>query len=747
MRFTLIIIFLIYKILSSAIVSGFVKDSSTSEAVYDANVTIERTKLGSATNMNGYFVISNVPGGKVSLIVTILGYKPFRQELILRSDENRRLDISLEQEVLEIETIQIRVEAEEHQDEVMNIRTGELKLKPRDIKTSATFIQPDLFRSIQSLPGVVSVSDYSAGLYVRGGNSDHNLILYDEITVYNPSHLFGVFSTFIPDALRDSKLIKSAYPAEFGNRLGSVLDIRSRDGNRDKFEGNLSLSMFSAEAVLTGPVYEGGFLLAARRSYIDPILELLGDEYPSYYFWDGQGQLYQDLGPGDRLILSSYVGSDHLKFREFDMDLNWGNETYALRWRHLFSPKIFSSTKLSYSNFHINMNILGSFKYDNTINDMSLKNTTEFFASNDLVFRSGFEAQRFMICFDQRFGDNKLMDVKGSYYIYSLFTDMTKTWDSKFTLKPGLRFEYNPILSDDYKFLLSPRISIKYLVDDFGYVTLGGGRYYQNLFTVQQENQTLQIIDNWFPIDETSPPGIADNFALGIETTRKIMGEDIKFTVEGYCKYMQNLQNWKDRGRTVDDVIEEMRIDSFFVRSDANAYGIELMAEKQLGKINGNISYTYGKVIKKIDDTIVENDTFDAHWDIPHSFKTTVNYHLNRKWSFGTALVYTTGRPYTENIGYYVEEFEDGDSQITPIKGKRNRMRYPDYFRWDISMNYTWYYKNGSKLLLNTSILNLTNRENVQAYIYEEDETDNTVKRSVFPMLPILPSVRLSYSF
>lgn len=747
MRFTLIIIFLIYKILSSAIVSGFVKDSSTSEAVYDANVTIERTKLGSATNMNGYFVISNVPGGKVSLIVTILGYKPFRQELILRSDENRRLDISLEQEVLEIETIQIRVEAEEHQDEVMNIRTGELKLKPRDIKTSATFIQPDLFRSIQSLPGVVSVSDYSAGLYVRGGNSDHNLILYDEITVYNPSHLFGVFSTFIPDALRDSKLIKSAYPAEFGNRLGSVLDIRSRDGNRDKFEGNLSLSMFSAEAVLTGPVYEGGFLLAARRSYIDPILELLGDEYPSYYFWDGQGQLYQDLGPGDRLILSSYVGSDHLKFREFDMDLNWGNETYALRWRHLFSPKIFSSTKLSYSNFHINMNILGSFKYDNTINDMSLKNTTEFFASNDLVFRSGFEAQRFMICFDQRFGDNKLMDVKGSYYIYSLFTDMTKTWDSKFTLKPGLRFEYNPILSDDYKFLLSPRISIKYLVDDFGYVTLGGGRYYQNLFTVQQENQTLQIIDNWFPIDETSPPGIADNFALGIETTRKIMGEDIKFTVEGYYKYMQNLQNWKDRGRTVDDVIEEMRIDSFFVRSDANAYGIELMAEKQLGKINGNISYTYGKVIKKIEDTIVENDTFDAHWDIPHSFKTTVNYHLNRKWSFGTALVYTTGRPYTENIGYYVEEFEDGDSQITPIKGKRNRMRYPDYFRWDISMNYTWFYKNGSKLLLNTSILNLTNRENVQAYIYEEDETDNTVKRSVFPMLPILPSVRLSYSF
>jgi hypothetical protein len=746
---TIMILFLILFLVEifPAVVSGFIRDANTNEAVYDANITVEGTRLGTASNMNGYFVISNIPHGRIKISAAAVGYKTYRSEVTVGRDESKRIEIKLEQETIELEEIEVRVEIEELPDEAMNIRTGELKLKPRDIKTSATFIQPDLFRSIQSLPGVVSVSDFSAGLYVRGGNSDHNLILYDEITVYNPSHLFGVFSTFIPDALRDSKLIKSAYPAEYGNRLGSVLDIRSRDGNKENFEGNLSLSMFSAEAVATGPVAQGGFLIAGRRSYIDPILEMLGDEYPSYYFWDGQGQLYQDLGPGDRLIFSSYVGSDHLKFREFDMNLDWGNETYALRWRHLFSPKIFSSTKLSYSNFNIDMNILGSFKYKNTINDISLKNTTEFFASNDLVFRSGFEAQRFMICFDQRFGDNKLMDVEGSYFVYSLFTDMTKTWNSRFTLKPGLRVEYNPILSDDFKFLLSPRMSIKYLVDDLGYITFGGGRYYQNLFTVQQESQTLQIIDNWFPIDETSPPGIADSYALGLETSRNFFGEDIRFTIEGYYKYLQNLQNWRERGRTVDDIIEEMRIDSFFVRSDAHAYGIEFMAEKQLGRINGNISYTYGKVRKTIDEPLDEKDTFDAHWDIPHSFKTTVNFHLNRKWSFGTALTYTTGRPYTENIGYYVEQLEDGSSQITALKGKRNRMRYPDYFRWDISANRTWYFSNGSKLLLNASVLNLTDRENVQAYIYEEDELDNTVKKSVFPMLPILPSLRLSYTY
>ncbi|MBN2857986.1 MAG: TonB-dependent receptor [Candidatus Delongbacteria bacterium] len=730
-----------------ATVSGFVTDSGTNEAVNDANVTIENSKLGSATNINGYFVISNVPGGKVTVIATILGYKPFRQELVLRSNESRRIEIKLEQEVLELEAIQIKVEAEEHQDEAMNIRTGQLKLKPRDIKTSATFIQPDLFRTIQMLPGVVSVSDYSTGLYIRGGNSDHNLILYDQITVYNPSHLFGVFSSFITDALRDSKLIKSAYPAEYGGRLGSVLDIRSRDGNKERYEGNLSLSLFAGEGVLTGPLYKGGFLLAARRSYIDPILEMLGDEYPSYYFWDGQGQVYQDLGADDRLIFSTYTGSDNLSFRQFDMDMTWGNETYALRWRRVFSPKLYSNTKLSYSAFNIGMDAFGSIKYTNEIGDISLKNTTEYFAANDLVLRSGFEIQRFFISFDQSFGENKLMDIEGSYYIYSLFFDGTKTWNSKFTFKPGLRFEYNPILNDAHRIILSPRISLKYMLPDFSSVTLSGGRYYQNLFTVQQENQSLQIIDNWFPIDDSVDPGICDNFALGYETTRRIFGGDYKFTVEGYYKYMQNLQNWKETTSSADDYIEEMDIGEYFVNSYAHAYGIEFMAERQLGKLNGNISYTYGKVKKTIDDKIEENDTFDAHWDVPHSFKSSLTYHLNRNWSFGTAIAYTSGRPYTENIGYYIEISETGQERIIALKGDRNRMRYPDYFRWDISANYTWYYKNGSKLLLNLSVLNLTDRENVQSYIYEEDEDDHRINRSAFPMLPILPSVRLSYSF
>jgi len=747
MKITALLIFAAFLSMKAATISGFVRDANTSEAVFDVNVYIEGTSYGTATNMNGYFVISGLKSGGISVVASSIGYVTYRESFVLLSESSKKVDIRLEPETLELEELNISIAADEFPDEVMNIRTGQLKLKPRDIKTSATFIQPDLFRSIQALPGVVSVSDYSTGLYVRGGNSDHNLILYDEIPVYNPSHLFGVFSSFITDALRDSKLIKSAYPAEYGGRLGSVLDIRSRDGNREKFEGNISASLFAGEGVVTGPVYDGGFLIAARRSYIDPILKMLGDEYPSYYFWDGQGQVYQDFGNDDRLIFSTYVGSDVLSFNQFDMDMSWGNNTYALRYRHIFSPKLYSNFKLSYSSFFINMDAFDSFQYENEIGDISLKNSNEYFYSNDLVIKSGLEVQRFFIRYNQSFGDIEMMDIDGSYYIYSVFGDMTKTWNSKFTLKPGLRFEYNPMLNDDFKIIASPRLSLKYMFSDFSSITLSGGRYFQSLFTVQQENQSLQIVDNWFPIDDSVDPGICDNFALGYETTRRIGGGDYKFTVEGYYKYMQNLQNWKESTSTTDDVIEDMEVGKYFINSFAHAYGIELMAERQFGSLNGNVSYTYGKVLKTIDDPLEEEDTFDAHWDVPQSFKTSVNYNLNKKWSFGSVLTYSSGRPYTENIGYYVEVQEDGNEHVVAINGKRNRMRYPDYFRWDISANYTWFYKSGSKLLLNLSVLNLTNRENVQSYVYDENEESNMIEKSVFPMLPILPSIRLSYSF
>ncbi|NOR44941.1 MAG: TonB-dependent receptor plug domain-containing protein [Candidatus Delongbacteria bacterium] len=747
MKYIILLLLTILYITYSATISGFIRDASDGEAIDEVNVYLEGTKLGAASNVNGYFVISKIPSGNFTLTVRAMGYEVFSEKFSLLNYQSIKREIKLKVAEIEMDVIEISVDADEAADEVMNIRSGQLKLKPRSIKTSTTFIQPDLFRAIQTLPGVVSVSDYSTGLYVRGGNNDHNLILYDEIPVYNPSHLFGVFSTFITDALRDSKLIKSAYPAEYGGRLGAVLDIRSRDGNREKYEGNLSLSLFATEAVVTCPAFNGGFLLAARRSHIDPILSMLGDDYPTYYFWDGQGQLYQDFGVDDRVIFSTYMGSDQLYFDAFNMDLGWGNDTYALRWRHIFSPKVFSVFKLSYSKFSIDMEGFDAFEYVNEVNDISFKNTYEYFVTNQNKIKAGFEVQKFGTMFEQIVADNTLMDINSESYITSLFIESSNSWNSVFTFKPGIRLNYNDDLMEGHKFLVSPRLSLKYMLDVNNSLTLSGGRYYQYLFTVQAEDQSISFVDNWFVIDDTVEPGTSDSFSLGWELTEKIMGNDIKFTVEGYYKYMQNLQNWKEDRATRDDVIEEMIVDSNFVNSNAIAYGIEFMAEKQVGKFNGNISYTYGKVEKSTDDSKVEDSTFDAYWDVPHSFKSSLNYHVNKKLSFGTTITYTSGKPYTENIGYYTEVLESGEEVINAIKGDHNAQRYPDYFRWDVSGNYTWFYKNGTKLLLNVSVLNLTNRENIESYIYKENQDTHVMERDVFPMLPILPSIRLNYSF
>jgi hypothetical protein len=300
---------------------------------------------------------------------------------------------------------------------------------------------------------------------------------------------------------------------------------------------------------------------------------------------------------------------------------------------------------------------------------------------------------------------------------------------------------------EGHKFLISPRFSLKYMLDVDNSLTLSGGRYYQYLFTVQSEEQSLSFVDNWFVIDDSVEPATCDNFSLGWELTENIFGQELKFTVEGYYKYMQNLQNWKDDSATMDDAVGEMIIDSSFVNSNAVAYGIEFMVEKQVGKFNGNMSYTYGKVEKTTDDINVDDATFDAYWDVPHSFKTSLNYHVNKNLSFGTTMTYTSGKPFTENIGYYTEIQDNGEETINSIKGDYNAQRYPAYFRWDLSGNYTWFYKNDKKLLLNVSVLNLTNRENVQSYIYKENDATHIIERSVFPMLPILPSIRLSYSF
>jgi hypothetical protein len=286
-----------------------------------ANVFIQETGQGMATDINGYYVLSEIELNEVTLVVSYVGYKRFEQ-IISFKESSINLDVSMKVEAIEIFSIDVTAEEIER---LNKIEPSRVNLSPRMLKAQPSLAEPDIFRTIQSLPGVLTNSEFSTGLIIRGGNTDQNLILLDGITVYNPSHMAGVFSNFIVDAVKEAELIKGGYNAEYGGRLSAVLDITSREGNQNKFEGTSSISLLSAQTTLEGPFLNGAWLFAGRRTYFDLLLPKILPEktaaaIPPYYFYDLQGHIFTDLNEKDRISFSFYNGIDDFAFN--DLSLN-----------------------------------------------------------------------------------------------------------------------------------------------------------------------------------------------------------------------------------------------------------------------------------------------------------------------------------------------------------------------------------------------------------------------------------------
>ncbi len=313
-------------------INGFITDGETGEVLIGANVFFLETGEGMATDRNGYYVLDGIDPGDYTFFVSYLGYQEYRKEITFKEAETINLNIPLMPIVLEID--EVVVEGEKIQRKI-NIQPGKVNLNPRQIKAYPALAEPDIFRAIQALPGVLTSSEFSTGLIIRGGNTDQNLILLDGITVYNPSHLGGVFSNFIVDAVKEAELIKGGYNAEYGGRLSAVLNVISREGNRKKFDATANVSLLSTQTTMEGPFYNGAWLLAMRRTYIDKALELANDlnltttKVP-YYFYDVQGHVFSDLSTKDRISVSFYGGLDDFYFDDLGFKARWGNETFSL---------------------------------------------------------------------------------------------------------------------------------------------------------------------------------------------------------------------------------------------------------------------------------------------------------------------------------------------------------------------------------------------------------------------------------
>ncbi|MBA7613739.1 hypothetical protein ES703_20995 [subsurface metagenome] len=728
---------------TAATISGFVTDVESGEALAGANVYLQDLDLGAAANLDGYYVINNVPPGRRTLRVGYIGYTMESIEITIGPGQAVRQDVEMSPEVLTGRTIEVFAEREKFQRE---ISVSRVSVSPTKLRTLPQVGEVDLFRAIQMLPGVRAQSEFSSGLIVRGGNTDQNLILFDGVTVYNPSHLGGVFSTFITEGLREAELAKGAYPAEFGGRLSSVLDIHSKDGNSKRFSGSAEISLIASKALIEGPLHKGGWLLTGRRTYIDQVLKLLNStgvidfELP-YYFYDLQGNLYQNFGENDRVSLSLYKGDDKLDWPDILASINWGNQTASVRWRHLFSTRLISTFLVANSRFATNLAMGGSdgMKSNNHIKDITTKGDLTYFYMDNRLIKFGFELKDLDIRYLATF------DVDTSAYLHQkplqtafYFSDK---WNShRWVVQYGLRLNYFDDASD--KITLSPRFSAKYLLNDISALNLSLGRYYQYIFTINTETSFQTPINNWIAQDKSVPVQYSDQVVLGFE----IQKHSYNLSFEAYAKTMHNLLVYRVQMAAFDEQVLGGAVSDIFQPTKAASWGMELFGEKTRGRLTGNLGYTLSWVVKQIED----EPKYWANWDRRHELKTSASWRFSEKWMISSTFQLGNGYPYTRMLGtyvYYEPGFGEGVT-ITTIPGTRNNARLPAYHRMDVSLTRSlagkrikgeWY----------INIINLYNHRNVLAVFWDTDELKKGVPavKNELKMFPIIPSLGIRISF
>lgn len=715
-----------------ATISGFVADSSNGEFLIGANLYFEDLQTGAFTTREGYYVIHPIPAGEYQLVCNYIGYKPFRQAVSLKAGEKLFLNIALAPQAITGQAVDVIAEATSIDREV---KISQVSLSARAIQQAPKLGEADLFRTIQALPGVVAESDFSTGLVVRGGNTDQNLVMLDGITVYNPSHLGGLFSNFLLDAVKDARFVKGGFPAEYGGRMSSVLNVISREGNRKEFAGNAYISMLSSHLSLETPVGNGALLLAGRRTYFDQAVKLFNEEFP-YYFYDFQGSFHQDLSPYDRLSISGYFGNDVLDWDKISIDLQWGNRTLAANWRHVFSPQLFSNFMVAGSQFETNVEFGGEEGVDskNDIIDYTLKGDLTYFFNPQNSLKFGFEAKKLLFEYKSIYDNRTLLGIKQTPVEGAAYLQNDRKVGERWLLNAGLRMSY--FSASREKFYLEPRLALKYRIGNKEYLNFATGIFRQFIFTVQDEyNPTIS--NDWFSIDETVPAGNSLHFIAGYE---KELWSTTFLQAEVFYKTLDNMLTYRETRSAVDESLgENILVTDLFVPTDGYSYGGEFFLHKRFGQLSGWIGYSISWSRKQLDAA-----RYYASFDRRHNLNLLLSYELGKNWRFGSRFNYGSGFPYTRALASY-EERDGGVVERRIIyDSQRNRFRYPAYIRWDLGFTKSFrMFKMPSEF--DIQVVNALNRDNV--FFYQWDFDENPAKRETITMLPIIPTIGLKVNF
>ena len=741
--------------------SGFVYDAADGETLIGANVYLEEMRIGSISSVNGYFVIPRIPPGQYTLVGGFIGYKTYRQKVEVGIDGNRKLDIPLEVEVLETEEMVVRADSLRAAEKLFEKSLSKVALSAVQIKRIPQVAEADLLRSLQTLPGILPLSDFSSALYVRGGTPDQNLYMIDGTDVYNPEHVFGIFSTFNTDAVKQVELSKGGFGAEYGGRLSSVLNVTNLDGNREEFEGTASISLLSVKTTLQMPLGNMGSLSGSiRRTYFDQTVARALDGIPNYYFYDGNIKAFLDLDDNNKLMLSWYGGRDFLEvvFNEeasaqAGFQADWGNQTGSLRWTRIFTPQLFGNFWLTGSRFTSDFTLEEiEVEERNLVTDVTLKGDLEYHYSRAFTARFGFEQKNLHVLFGQDFSAGEIdLDTRPEQYAAYMLGNWrpTRLWD----VEAGLRYD---MFNGDANFQsLDPRLSLKYRLSDEISLKAATGIYHQYLHRIPRFIAT----DIWTTSNPFQDESRSLHYILGYQQE---IARNYQLEVETFYKTYRNIYSFNQTFATEleasgfdgEDRPVYTETKGLFNRGDGHSLGLEVLLRKDTGAVSGWVGYAFSQTRHRIDG-INQDDPFAPRHDRTSTFNLAGNVDLREalqklkrkpkssqpprsRWTLGVILVYATGQPITEPGSAYIVFSDPGDPYdgIGYAPTRINHARLPSYGRFDLSLTYERQFR-GWSMAPYVQVFNAGNRKNVWFIDYDyAGGIPDVDEQSMFPLLP-----------
>ncbi|VAW16114.1 TonB-dependent receptor [hydrothermal vent metagenome] len=787
MRYFLILIQLLAFTIGSAqtvTVSGYIFDAETGERLIGANIYDTTSKKGSVSNDYGFYSLSMPESQETILMISYLGYTTVKEKIF--PTENQKSDFVLLSENFLLDGVVLTATKEipiEKRNEigVLTIPVEQIEMLP------ALGGEVDVLKALQLMPGVQSGNEGSSGLYVRGGSPDQNLVLLDDVPMYYVNHLGGFVSTFNIDAISNVKLIKGGFPAQYGGRLSSILNIRMKDGNMKKFEGSGMIGMVAAKLALQGPIKKDttSYMISARRMLYDlltrPISKIAFDGVSlGYTFYDFNAKINHKFSDTDRLYFSTYLGNDRSTIRKkgddaFKNTLAWGNNLAALRWNHVYGQKLFSNATLSYTRYRFETSTEGEFtnngekfessrKFLSGIYDFGAKIDFEYFASSRYKFKFGGNSiyhtfkpgatTNRQSTNGQRTLDNTVGSTDTFAWENAAYLENEIRIGDRINTNLGFRGAVYHVNGTDYV-SLEPRVLASYLVSKNMSIKAAYSRMQQNVHLLTNTGVGMPT-DLWVPATDEVAPQTSQQWSLGV--AKSVKDGIYEFSAEAYYKNMKNLIEYKEGasflGTTTnwEDLVES--------DGEGTSYGLELLLQKKEGRTTGWVGYTWSKTDRQFED-INGGKKFPYRYDRRHDASIVVAHQLNKKVDVSATWVYGTGAAFTLPIGKYdiIDESEDyfgseGFSEVY-IYGERNASRMRAFHKLDVGVNFRKKKKWGERTL-NISIYNLYNRQNPYFYFVDGEEKRDAEGNfagyennflSQQSLFPILPSISYSFRF